>query len=273
MVEYTIVKRIAKIKEWGSASLELNIVKWGKNQPKYDLRRWEGDTPGKGVTMTAEDMENLFYAIDEELELTRSEDGPPTEPVLAFRQEEIDYRNIFVHGNGKCGNPEHNEQEAVIAVLQVLKSNMSLEDVEVEVRFCPRCNIYYMSESNYNRLKSRGRILCQLMSEEEYKNYKREKEYGDLKPQSILNMIGYNVNSRDGYSDEYRQQILAFGIESEIITRKDAIGYLSFFIRLNEGNPNLAEAIAKWRRDRDYLTGYTSSGIRKIKGGIIVIHK
>ena len=47
MLNYTIVRRIATIREWSSATLELNVVKWGSNPVKYDLRKWEGDSPGK----------------------------------------------------------------------------------------------------------------------------------------------------------------------------------------------------------------------------------
>lgn len=38
--------------------LELNLVKWGDNPPKYGLRRWNGDWSkmAKGVTMTKEEL-------------------------------------------------------------------------------------------------------------------------------------------------------------------------------------------------------------------------
>ena len=98
-------------------------------------------------------------------------------------------------------------------------------------------------------------------------------EFGELKPQSILNMIGYTVNSQDNYPDKYRQQILSFAIDSGIITKKEAIGYLSFFIRLNEGHPNFTEAISKWHRDRNYLTGYVTGSMRKVNGKIIILPK
>ena len=282
MLKYTIVRRIATIKEWSTTTLELNIVKWGNNPEKYDLRRWEGDTPGKGLTLTEEDLEELFNVIGDELDLFENEDeedGPPyissqtTDIFYEPKQEEIDYRNFFVHGNGRCTKPDHYDQENVIAVLQVLKNDMSIEEVEIEASFCQKCNAYYISESDYLAVKRKGRLLCQLMSDEEYKKYKQEMEFGELKPQSILNMIGYTVNSQDDYPDKYRQQILSFAIDSGIITKKDAIGYLSFFIRLNEGHPNFTEAISKWHRDRNFLTGYVPGSMRKVNGKIIVLPK
>ena len=40
---------------------ELNLVKWGSNAPKYDLRPWNDDRSmmGKGVTLTKEELQCL----------------------------------------------------------------------------------------------------------------------------------------------------------------------------------------------------------------------
>lgn len=37
---------------------ELNLVKWGENDPKYDLRPWNEDRSkmGKGITLTKEEL-------------------------------------------------------------------------------------------------------------------------------------------------------------------------------------------------------------------------
>ena len=40
---------------------ELNIVKWGENEPKYDIRSWSPDHTkcGKGISFTAEELSAL----------------------------------------------------------------------------------------------------------------------------------------------------------------------------------------------------------------------
>lgn len=40
---------------------ELNLVKWGDNPPKYDLRAWNADRSkmGKGLTFTKDELELL----------------------------------------------------------------------------------------------------------------------------------------------------------------------------------------------------------------------
>ena len=41
--------------------LELNLIKWGDNAPKYDLRRWNEDRSRmtKGITLTEDELELL----------------------------------------------------------------------------------------------------------------------------------------------------------------------------------------------------------------------
>ncbi|MBP3268324.1 MAG: YdbC family protein [Ruminococcus sp.] len=40
---------------------ELNLISWNEREPKYDIREWNPDHTrmGKGVTLSAEEFENL----------------------------------------------------------------------------------------------------------------------------------------------------------------------------------------------------------------------
>ena len=42
-------------------NLELNLVQWNDNKPKYDIRSWDKDHQkmGKGVTLTDEELKML----------------------------------------------------------------------------------------------------------------------------------------------------------------------------------------------------------------------
>ena len=46
---------------------ELNIVKWGDNEPKYDIRPWAPDHAkcGKGISLTADEMLALRDLLNE----------------------------------------------------------------------------------------------------------------------------------------------------------------------------------------------------------------
>ena len=61
---YEIEQQIATLSDDGKLSTELNIIRFGSNEPKYDLRRWRRFRSGekkmqKGVTMTAEELAKL----------------------------------------------------------------------------------------------------------------------------------------------------------------------------------------------------------------------
>lgn len=48
---------------------ELNLVSWDDREPVYDLRLWKVDTeqPGKGITLTKEELKELVMIIKDEL--------------------------------------------------------------------------------------------------------------------------------------------------------------------------------------------------------------
>ena len=53
-----------KTKGWQT---ELNIVKWGENDPKFDIRAWSPDHTkcGKGISLTADEISVLRDLLNE----------------------------------------------------------------------------------------------------------------------------------------------------------------------------------------------------------------
>lgn len=70
--KYEIVKELGVISENAKGwSVELNMVSWNENAPKFDIRSWSPDHTrmGKGISLTEEEMQallKLFEARDEE---------------------------------------------------------------------------------------------------------------------------------------------------------------------------------------------------------------
>lgn len=60
-----IIKCIGTVKDDGEWKLELNLVSWNNQKPKYDLRPWNSDHSkcGKGVTMSEEELTTLKSLI------------------------------------------------------------------------------------------------------------------------------------------------------------------------------------------------------------------
>lgn len=59
----------------GGWNLELNIVQWGDNEPKFDLRPWspEHDKWGKGCPISKEELKSLSKYFLEHPELQNLE--------------------------------------------------------------------------------------------------------------------------------------------------------------------------------------------------------
>ncbi len=75
-MEYSIIRHISTIKKWSTTVLELNIIKWADNPEKYDLRRWKNNTPGRrGLTLSVDELRNLYTAIGEELKYLEDVEG------------------------------------------------------------------------------------------------------------------------------------------------------------------------------------------------------
>lgn len=61
---YQIVKQLAVLKESKGYTLEVNVIDYGRNANKYDIRRWdrrneEAPKMLKGITLTKEEFELL----------------------------------------------------------------------------------------------------------------------------------------------------------------------------------------------------------------------
>lgn len=71
---YKVIQHFGKLtNNEGKWNKELNLISWNDNPPKFDIRPWKedenGKQMGKGMTLTAKEMENLFtllLAINEE---------------------------------------------------------------------------------------------------------------------------------------------------------------------------------------------------------------
>lgn len=264
-----IVKHIATIKEWKNVSLELNLIEWGKHkEAKYDLRCWEGTKALRGVTLQKEDLITLYDVIEKELQFKKVDDSSKKEDDwLPFgkcelsnelevekKEEVLDYRNIIVHDHFyECVKNGH-DCEDVDAIVPIYKLT-GVKEIKVAARHCKTCGAYYISNLTYEQIKENGRILCKVVTKEEYNEFIKDKVFGELAFQSILAITGYTVNSKDNLSDQCRQEILNRAINEGVYTKQKAINHINYLIKMNEHKIGWDNAVAKWKKDREYLIG------------------
>lgn len=61
---FDLQQHLATLSDSGKLSTELNVIRFGTSEPKYDLRRWRNLHSGerrmqKGITMDAEELKKL----------------------------------------------------------------------------------------------------------------------------------------------------------------------------------------------------------------------
>jgi len=73
---YEIIRNVFSIQsDTDGWNLELNLISWGKRDPKWDLRKWQDDHEkmGKGCSMSEDEVVLMFQKSTEILEAITGE--------------------------------------------------------------------------------------------------------------------------------------------------------------------------------------------------------
>ncbi len=151
-----------------------------------------------------------------------------------------------------CINRDHHLTK--VKALVHIDTGYRIVDYQANAMFCPECDQYYITEAEYSRVESIGRICCKLVTVEEYRKIHSSK-YDTWAEQSLLRSYGYTVNANDNLSAKQRQRILSFIIENDIMSIRRVIDFISWLIS-KPGGYNLENARRKWQDDIDYLQHY-----------------
>lgn len=196
---------------------------------------------------------------------SRSRNSKPVSHLVYGKNENgelnIDLRNFIIHTNyDSCENEGH-EYERVIAVIPFINKNGIVTEEKIVARHCFTCRAYYISEEIYNHYMAYGHFLCQTVSYNEYKDIlnqiRLKNNRYDVASESKFKLFGYNVGKKDAFSDVYRQTVLKYMIEGGLTNNNEAIHFIEFNINNHENKTNMRDAVAKWKRDKAFLGGYT----------------
>lgn len=158
-------------------------------------------------------------------------------------------RNVF-----KCMHASH-KLENIVAAVNIIDKNNEEKLFRINAGYCTDCNIFFIMESSYEKLKHKGIPICRVSDEKTYmKNYSVNGML--LAQESILMQYGYNVNQQEGLSTLRRQKILAVLIDKKILSKSEIISYLDFFISQRQTQSKYQIAISKWEHDREFVENY-----------------
>lgn len=286
MSNYEVIENYTTIERKNNITIQLNLMRWYGQKEKLDLRIWDNGIPtGKGITFTKDewrilklstkDLSLLFPCDDTRMPFSDNSEDDTFEEYKDVESsdddykesiEEIDFKDFFVYSNKRDCSHNLIKIEATVPIYSYGK----IQQITFDAEYCAECGVYYISEACYrNRIVEKGRLLCKVMSYNDYIMYKKQIRYNELKPESVLHMIGYTVNSKDNLSEKKRRTILQYAINEGVVTKERIISYLHHFLRVNGSKSDMQDAVDKWKSDLEWLSGRTIKkegviGVRRI---------
>lgn len=144
--------------------------------------------------------------------------------------------------------------------------------VEIPAAYCPKCKKYFILESEYQRLKKQGIIICKVV-EQGYELKESKKNDYNLNEESILHIMGYNVNARNNLSKNIRWKLLEIFVDEGVLTRMEICSHLDSLIGRSKNRVEHTDACEKWKADRDHIAQFDSDRLLVIEANAIVNKK
>lgn len=146
-------------------------------------------------------------------------------------------------------------------------------DILVPTVYCKECNQYIILKSDFGFIKQKGILLCHVIDETpEYTAKHKNSSYSAT--ESKVHRLGYNV-IKQGYNYTFAQRkiILANIIENYGITQHEILSMLDTNIARKINIPNYADAVEKWKQDREFVSNYDFGSIPEVLINEVVIGK
>lgn len=169
---------------------------------------------------------------------------------------EIEFGTFTVISNAFRCNKNHSIIP-IQASIEILTSGGSIIKELFSAGYCRDCNVFFILEKDFKNMKSKGILLCQLITEADYVSASISNDF-NLKAESLLHRCGYNVNSSDGLTTIQRQEILSRVIDNNLYSISGLLSFLDWLIeRANKTQKkNMSSAIKKWEADRKFVANY-----------------
>lgn len=169
--------------------------------------------------------------------------------------------DFLVKGNTYyCKNRNHKIFELKANIDIVLRDG-SIVNESCPAYYCDNCEIYYIYEHDYERLKNRGSILCKIY--DSYKFSSINNQAYVMNSESLLHSFGYNVNGIENLSTLQRQMILKLLIDNNIMSKYEIINHINYLINRSLNLKNFAQARSRWKEDLNFLSDFKKSEINK----------
>lgn len=170
----------------------------------------------------------------------------------------------------KCKHNKHHIED-VKAVFTTITRQGTVNKITIPAGYCSTCNMYFIMESTYKRIKNSGIPICRTMDEKSYENNNSTGLYNNnLASESVLMQFGYNVSKQDDLPAEQRRRILAAIVDNKVLKRNEVVSYLDYFInqrknqKNKDGSLRYKDAMDKWRMDRAWINQYKLGSYKEV---------
>lgn len=162
-----------------------------------------------------------------------------------------------------CAHHNHHLEEITAIIYCIDKAGLVIEK-QIMAGYCSECNVYYILDKDFLKLKESGSILCRVVDNSKDAIGKTG-YYANLSKESILKQYGYSVNQIDDLNSQQRQTILEFLMATKILNKTEICSYLDWFINARKYNTTrFRSAISRWKEDRDFVEKYMLDSSKRI---------
>lgn len=133
----------------------------------------------------------------------------------------------------------------------ILKYNE--KTVELYCDYCYECQEFFMKYKNYEKLLNNYGFFplrIEFLFDDFPNNSFNRRE------KSLLYLYGYSVNGANGLTDRKRQEILAFLMDFEIMSKNEILNHLQMLIDTNGKQYKNRFAVLKWEEDKQFVLNY-----------------
>ena len=109
-------------------------------------------------------------------------------------------------------------------------------------------------------MKEKGILMCKVVEQDFWIKQEKQIDYTSFKQESVLRLMGYNVNVLDNLTEIQRQKILMLIVDEGVLSVAEIRSYLQWLINRGNKTPRLKNACLKWEADSEFIKQY---GIEK----------
>ncbi len=159
----------------------------------------------------------------------------------------------------KCTSGKHKVID-VRCSIKVMNQSGDVYNCMVPGAYCKECDRYFILEEDYRKLKEKGILMCKVVEQDFWIKQEKQIDYTSFKQESVLRLMGYNVNVLDNLTEIQRQKILMLIVDEGVLSVAEIRSYLQWLINRGNKTPRLKNACLKWEADSEFIKQY---GIEK----------